>query len=69
MLTFLGPLTFGVYLLDPLLKRFLYADVVAALEPALPTLLVSLAWCVVSFALGCALTLALKRVPVLRAIL
>lgn len=67
--TFLGPLTFGVYLFDPLLKRYLYGGVSAALEPLLPTLLVSFAWCLVSFVLGCTLTFLLKRVPGFRAIL
>lgn len=67
--TFLGPLTFGVYLLDPLLKRCLYGDMSAVLEPLLPTLFVSFAWCLVSFVLGCALTLLLKRAPGFKAIL
>ncbi|HJB54318.1 MAG TPA: acyltransferase family protein [Candidatus Olsenella avistercoris] len=67
--TFLGPLTFGVYLLDPLLKRFLYASLSGALEPLLPTLLVSVCWCLVSFTLGSLITWVLKHVPVVRAIL
>lgn len=67
--TFLGPLTFGVYLLDPLLKHHLYGGMSSALEPLLPTLFVSFAWCLVSFVMGCALTFLLKRVPGFRAIL
>ena len=69
VITFLGPLVFGVYLLDPLLKRFFYANLSGILEPLLPTLFVSVCWCLVSFALGGLITWALKHVPVVRTIL
>ena len=69
VMTFLGPLTFGVYLFDPLLKRFLYPSLNRLLEPLLPTLLVSVCWCLASFALGALITWALKHIPVVKSIL
>lgn len=63
-----APLTFVVYLLDPVWKMYLYAPLTSALEPFLPTLFVSLAWCAMSFFLGSLAGVLMKRVPGLRAI-
>lgn len=69
LMTFLGPLTLGVYVLDPLFRLCWYSAFNALFEPMLPTLIVSILWCLLSFSLGCLVTLALKRLPVLKAIL
>ncbi|HJA29498.1 MAG TPA: acyltransferase [Candidatus Olsenella pullicola] len=63
--TTLGPLTFGVYLFDPILKCYLWPPLRDLLDPVLPMLVVSALWCLVSLAVGSALTWLLKRVPVL----
>ena len=69
IIVFLGPLTFGVYLLDSILKSCFWVGFSGLLEPMLPTLLVSIAWCLVSFFLGSAITYAMKRMPGLRRVL
>lgn len=65
----LGGLAFGIYLLDPILKKFMYASVELALEPYLPTLIVSLIWCLLSMTIGGVLTYSLKMLPGLSKIL
>jgi len=61
-----GPLTFGVYLMDPDLKLLLYEDLKSLLQPTLHTFGFSLAWCGVSFLVCGSVTWLLKKVPWLR---
>lgn len=65
----IGSLTFGIYLLDPLIKLFLYDAFEAWMEPLLPTLFVSIGWCLVSLVLGGFCAFILKKIPLLRKIM
>lgn len=67
-LSAIAPLTFAVYLLDPVWKMYFYVPLATVLEPILPTLLVSIAWCATSLLLGSLAGALMKRVPGLRAI-
>lgn len=63
IISLIGSLTFGIYLLDPFLKTCFYFKYVAMTEPYLPTLLVSLGWCIISM-VGCGgITYLLKKLP------
>lgn len=64
-----GSLTFGIYLLDPYLKWLFCNQYQAFAEPYLPTVFVSIGWCVVSMMLGGVLTYVLKKLPIFRKIL
>jgi surface polysaccharide O-acyltransferase-like enzyme len=68
ILGLVAPLTFAVYLLDPVWKMYFYVPLTTVLEPILPTLLVSLVWCAISLLLGSLAGALMKRVPGLRAI-
>lgn len=67
--SFIGTLTFGIYLLDPFLKVLLFSKAESFLEPFLPTILVSFSWCLISMLLGGILTYLLKRIPGIRKLL
>lgn len=43
-----GQLTFGIYLLDPLARAVIYPQMKMRLEPAVPTIITSGMWCVCS---------------------
>lgn len=63
LLAVASSLTFGVYLLDPLLKEWIYWPVLhPVLDPVLPKLLLASVWCVVSMAVGGGLVLLLKKI-------
>lgn len=62
LLNVFGSVTFGVYLFDPVLKKFLYLIVEKFCEPYLPTLLVSVIWCLVSFSICGLITHLLKKI-------
>lgn len=62
-INFFGSLTFGIYLIDPILKYFLYANFEQLLEPYLITIIVSLLWCVFSLMVGGTITFLLKKIP------
>lgn len=67
--TLVGGLTFGIYLMDPILKKLIYESFNTALEPHMPTILVSCLWCLASMAIGDAAAFGLKRIPGLKKIL
>lgn len=68
-ISMIGSLTFGIYLIDPILKHFLYRNFENVLEPLLPTILCSIAWVIFS-ALVCGfITIILKKLPIFRRIL
>lgn len=69
LLTKAGALTFGVYLLDPILVFILCKKYAAFLEPYMPTLVISVGWCLISMVLGSMITFALKKMPILRKLL
>lgn len=69
VLALLGSVTFGVYLFDPMIKKYLYSVIEDILEPILPTLLVSLIWCLISFAICGSITYLLRKNKVIRSIL
>lgn len=65
----IGALTFGIYLLDPILKHFLYRAFENAFMPHLPTIICSIIWTIVSaFLCGC-ITYFLKKMPFIQRIL
>lgn len=68
-LTKAGALTFGVYLLDPILVFILSKKYAAFLEPYMPTLVISIVWCLISMVLGSMITFVLKKIPVFRKLL
>lgn len=63
IITTAGSLTFGIYLLDPYLKSLFYSAIAESLEPLLPTIFVSGAWCLVSMLVGGITTFIIKKVP------
>ena len=63
---FLGPLAFGIYLFDHLLKEVLWAPYYLKVEPLVPTLLMSAGWIVISFIICGAFTYFLKKIPGIR---
>ena len=63
---FLGPLTFGIYLFDHLLKEVLWGPYYLKVEPLVPTLLMSAGWILISFVLCGAFTFLLKKIPGIR---
>lgn len=66
----LGPLTFGVYLLDPYLKLVgIWDKFETFAEPIMPTLAVSVFWVIISMCMGGIITYVLKKAPVLKKIL
>ena len=62
----LSSLVFGIYLIDPFLSLLIWPSLQEILEPMLPTLLVTLIWCAVSFTGGGLLTYLLKKNRVIR---
>ncbi len=66
----ISSLTFGMYILDPFLKKALFSTVFEKItEPFLPTIIVSVLWCLFSMTVCGCLTLLLKKLPVFRKIL
>lgn len=70
LFTFLSPLVFGIYLLDPVMRilfqnRFIYAQ---AWHFA-PLLFRCLIWCILEFSISAGITAVLKKAPVLRKLL
>ena len=66
---FISSLTFGIYLLDPLLKMLLYSKYNQAAELIFPTLIVSIGWVLISMVLGGTLTFVLKQIPGIKALI
>lgn len=62
MMTFLSPLCFGVYLLDPVLKLALYEPLKSALRPTIGYAGFSVVMCLVSFVCCSAVTWCFLRV-------
>lgn len=67
-LAWAGSLTFGIYLLDPILRRGFYESFASILEPYLSVLLLSFVWCMISMVVGGFITFIAKKVPLLREI-
>lgn len=57
-------LTFGIYLLDPLLQHWVFWPNVQSVS-GLPVILVSVLWCLFSMVLGGGITYLLKKSPLL----
>lgn len=69
VLTTVGSLVFGVYLMDQALKLVLYEEIKPTLTDAIGTFGFSLVWCLVSLVICGAATWILKRLPLFRNIL
>lgn len=66
ILAFVSSLTFGIYLLDPLLQHLIFWPFIqSASAPALPVLMTSVVWCIFSMTLGGDITYLLKKASVL----
>ncbi len=59
----IGPLTFGIYLLDPYLKLVICQEYETFMGQYFPIVFVSIGWCVVSMILGGVITFILKKIP------
>ena len=66
---FLGPLTLGIYLLDPLFNTYLFGPFYALASPVMPTIVLSFVWVAVSMTLGAVTTCLLKKIPFVKMIL
>lgn len=69
LLTTVGSLVFGVYLMDQALKLVLYEEIKPTLTDAIGTFGFSVVWCIVSLVICGAATWLLKRLPLFRNIL
>lgn len=64
LLTTVSSLTFGIYLLDPLLQHWIYWPYLhTLLASAVPVILASVCWCLLSMFLGGFITFLLKKSP------
>lgn len=66
---FVGPLTFGIYLLDPYMGLVLTGKYFYIAEPVLGTFFTSVTWVVVSMTICSGITFVLKKLPVFKKIL
>lgn len=66
LLSFLASLTFGIYLIDPILRKPFWNIVNSITEPHMITLLASLVWVFFSMCVGGLITYWLKHIPILR---
>ena len=64
-----GSLTFGIYLLDPILVFVIGSKMTAFMKPYLPVLAISFCWCFISMILGGFITFVLKKMPIFRKLL
>lgn len=64
-----GSLTFGIYLLDPILRAVFYEKYNTWAEPMLPTLIVSFGWVMISMVCGGGITYIMKRIPGVRKVI
>ncbi len=69
IITKISSLTFGMYLLDPYIKSLIYQKYNLFAEALMPTLVVSLLWCVISMLVGGCITVVLTKLPILKKIL
>lgn len=63
IICYIGSLTLGIYLIDPILRRTYYSDFKVIMEPIAPTIIVSLGWILFSMIVGGLITAILKKVP------
>lgn len=69
VLSYVGSLTFGVYLLDPYLRAIFYKMFENLLEPILPMLIITFLWIIVSMLVCGSITALLKKIPYIRQLL
>ena len=63
LIGFLGSLTFGIYLMDPILKIVWYEEFNIWAESKFPTLIVSIGWIIISMLGGGCVTYVMKKIP------
>ena len=63
VISYVGSLTLGIYLLDPFFRRALIDRYESVTEPILPTLMVSAGWVCFSMIMGGVVTAILKKIP------
>lgn len=66
---FIGPLTMGIYLIDPCLKITIYPYYEKYFDSIMPTMLVSFIWIIISMLIGGTITLIIKHIPGLKKLL
>lgn len=62
-------LVFGIYLLDPLIKKLLYNQFENLLKPLFPVIIVSFLWCITSMLIGGTIIYIFKKIPCVKRIL
>lgn len=65
----IASLIFGIYLLDPILKRLLYPTIESFLPPFIPTIFTSFIWCFISIFIGGIITFFIKKLPIMKNLL
>lgn len=68
-ITYMGAMTLGIYMLDPIFRYMLFNQYEAFMEPMCSTLGVSIGWIIVSMFLGTLVTTIMKQVPGLNKII
>ncbi|MEY8258622.1 acyltransferase [Erysipelotrichaceae bacterium 66-17] len=66
--TLIGSLTYGIYLIDPVLKKLVYIPFETILEPFMITFFVSILWCLTSMIIGGLITFELNKVSIFKKI-
>lgn len=66
IINLVGTLTFGMYLLDPVLKIILYNKYFALVNPLFPVIIVSGGWCIISMVLGGGISYIMQKLPITR---
>lgn len=69
IISYIGSLTFGIYLFEPVLRRILFEKYELFAEPLLPTIIVTFGWIIICMLCGGILTYSLKKIPVVRKLL
>ena len=63
---FIGPLTLGIYMLDPLLRILCYREFERLLMPGINAFFTSLIWIICSMTVGGLITLLFRKTPLLK---
>lgn len=69
IICFVGSLTLGIYMMDPILRLLFYSKYEAIFEPYLPTLVVSVIWVTISMFVGGTVTCFLRNIPIIKEII
>lgn len=65
IICYCGSLTFGIYLIDPILKIYIWPEFMKRVETD-PIIIVSIMWIAISLIIGGAITSMLKQIPLIK---